>query len=301
METKIYTIKTRSGLHCGIGQGLSDIDLPTAKEAVSGYPFIPGTSLKGVLRDRFESNPDQDLFLSAFGQESTDKIDFAAALSFTDARLVCLPVRAYFGTFAYLTSTYALKLLKESLEMSGYSNLPALPDYPASTETDSYRASLSGETKLLGTGTLNERILLEDLDLLVDETSSPLADAWSEIIAGLVCGEDEEGKRLFKERFVIADDNVMAFLCETSLPVATHTRIGDNGVVAKGALWFEEFVPPEAIFYGNIYAEDSRSRNSRKLSAGELLDFVCQQPINCQVGGNATTGRGLISITFANI
>jgi len=56
METRMFTLKTRSGLHCGIGQGLSDIDLPTAKESVSGYPLVPGSSLKGVLRDRFESD-----------------------------------------------------------------------------------------------------------------------------------------------------------------------------------------------------------------------------------------------------
>jgi len=299
METRLYTIKTRSGLHCGIGQGLSDIDLPTAKEPVSGYPFIPGTSLKGVLRDRFTDASDQDLFLSSFGQASTGKIDFAAALSFTDARLLCLPVRAYFGTFAYLTSSYALNLLKETLSQSGFAELPGLPDYPAPTKTDSYRASLPQNSKLLGTGNLANRVLLEDLDLLVDAASSDLAGKWADLIAGLIYGDDEEGQRLFKERFVIADDNVLAFLSETSLPVATHTRIGENGVVANGALWFEEFVPPETIFYGNIHAEASRNRNGDSFKAGELLNFVCGQPIHCQVGGNATTGRGLISINFA--
>ncbi len=301
METKIYTIKTRSGLHCGIGQGLSDIDLPTAKEPISGYPFIPGTSLKGVLRDRFVNNGDQVTFATAFGQEATDKIDYAAALSFTDARLIALPVRAYFGTFAYLTSPYALNLLKDTLRQAGVKELPALPGYPAPTDTDNYRASLPQGSKLIGTGNLANRVLLEDLDLLVEPESSSEADLWAKFIAKMIYKDDEEGQRLFRERFVIADDNVLAFFCETSLPVATHTRIGENGVVVRGALWFEEFVPPETVFYGNIYAENSRNPRSRELSAGELLDFVCSQPIHCQVGGSATTGRGLISMTFADI
>ncbi|MBF0232302.1 MAG: type III-B CRISPR module RAMP protein Cmr4 [Desulfamplus sp.] len=314
METKTYIIKTRSGLHCGIGQGLSDIDLPTAKESVSGYPFIPATSLKGVLRDHF--NDQSDIFTTAFGQASSDRIDFAAALSFTDARLICLPVRAYFGTFAYLTSPYALNLLKTTLHDNGATDLPVIPDYPAMTETDCYRASLPEDSDLRNIGDLADQLLLEDLDLLVDNgnsqssqnsessqstqdsKNSQSAQEWADLIAHLLCGDDEEGQQLFKKHFAIADDNVLAFLCETALPVATHTRIGENGVVVDGALWFEEFVPPEAIFMGTIYAEDSRNSKHLNLNATQIIDFVSNRPINCQVGGNATTGRGLISITF---
>jgi len=296
METRTYTVKTRSGLHCGIGQGISDIDLPTAKESVSGYPFIPGTSLKGVLRDHFDDQ--SDIFTTAFGQGSRDRIDFAAALSFTDARLICLPVRAYFGTFAYLTSPYALNLLKRILHENGMLNLPDLPNFPVMATTDSYHASIPENSALRIGGDLTNKLLLEDLDLLVDDAESNLADSWSDVIAQLICGNDDEGQRLFKAHFAIADDNVLAFLCETALPVATHTRIGENGVVDDGALWFEEFVPPEAIFVGTIYSENSRNQHSRNLTATQLIDFVCNRSVNCQIGGNATTGRGLISIIF---
>jgi len=296
METRTYTIKTRSGLHCGIGQGISDIDLPTAKESVSGYPFIPGTSLKGVLRDHLDDQ--SDIFTTAFGQGSSDRIDFAAALSFTDARLICLPVKSYFGTFAYLTSPYALNLLKKILQENGMLNLPDLPNFPVMATTDSYHASIPENSALRISENLTNKLLLEDLDLLVDDAGSNLADSWADVIAQLICGNDDEGQRLFKAHFAIADDNVLAFLCETALPVATHTRIGENGVVEVGALWFEEFVPPEAIFVGTIYSENSKNKNNRNLTATELIDFISNSSINCQIGGNATTGRGLISIIF---
>lgn len=295
MKTKTYTIKTRSGLHCGIGQGVSDIDLPTAKETVSGHPLIPGSSLKGVLRDYFDNN--SEIFITAFGQGSSDRIDFAAALGFTDARLICLPVRAYFGTFAYMTSPYVLNLLKTILQEDGMNDLPGLPNYPAMVETDNYRASLPVVSALRAGERLSNKLLLEDLDLLLDEDST-LADAWADVIAKLVFGDDTEGQDLFKKHFAIADDNVLAFFCETALPVATHTRIGANGVVDPGALWYEEFVPPEAIFAGKIYSENSKNENKPELNAAQLIDFVCTRPINCQVGGNATAGRGLITITF---
>lgn len=308
MKMKIYALKTRSGLHCGIGQGLSDIDLPTARESVSGYPIIPGSSLKGILRDHFSQPEDSrdskeyQKFLAAFGPDtkSSGEIDFASALSFTDSRLICLPVRAYFGTFAYMASPYSLNVLKMLLKQAGRETLPGIPSYPSPKDTDSYRASITQNSKLISFGKLENRILLEDLDLLVDKNSGSLADDWAEVIGEMLYPGDEEGLKLFKERFAIADDNVMAFFCESALPVAAHTKIGENGVVQTGALWYEEFVPPEAIFVGAVFGEAGKGDKNKQFGADDLLDFVCSKHIDCQVGGNATTGRGLVSITFAN-
>ena len=302
MEARMFTLKTRSGLHCGIGQGLSDIDLPTAKEAVSGYPLVPGSSLKGVLRDRFEpNNGDKDnKFLAAFGQEAEkgeSGLDYASALSFTDARLICLPVRSYFGTFAYLASPYSLNILKEIARQGNKHSLPELPSYPKPTDTDSYRASIPENSKLVSFSRLAGKVLLEDLDLLVDSESSDIADKWGRYLAVLLYQGDDEGQNLFIEHFAIVDDNVLAFLCETALPVAAHNRIGENGIVEQWALWYEEYVPPEAVFAGVVYGEDGKGKHS-ELKSSVLLDYVCGGPLDIQVGGSATTGRGLVSIRF---
>ncbi len=293
MQMKIYTILTRSGLHCGIGQGLSDIDLPTAKESVTGYPFIPGSSLKGVLRNRFDDN--SEAFQAAFGPEPNSASEYASALSFSDARLVCLPVRSWFGTFAYMTSPTALNLLRRLLAEHGNSNLPGLPDF--ASETSTYRAALPKGSKLISQGRLAERVLLEDLDLLVDNKSQEIAGSWANLLAELLYSGEPQAQPLFKERFAIVDDNVMSFLCETGLPVAAHNCIDENGIVKAGALWYEEFVPPEAVFCGAIYAGDGKGTHSNR-KAEELLKLVCSQPIHTQVGGSATTGRGLITINF---
>ncbi|MFP7756004.1 type III-B CRISPR module RAMP protein Cmr4 [Thermodesulfobacteriota bacterium B35] len=303
MEMRLYTLRTRSGLHCGIGQGLSDIDLPTAREPVTGYPLVPSSSLKGVLRDRFDNGSDE--FYASFGQDgSKSSLDFAAALSFTDARLVCLPVRSYFGTFAYLASPFSLQILAELIQQKNHEkSLPDLPAYPAPGETDSYRASVPDISKLVSRaagGKLASRLLLEDLDLLIDEDSGDLAKGWADEISMMIYPDErnKKSRQLFVERFAIVDDNVLAFFCETSLPVAAHNRIGSNGIVARGALWYEEYVPPEAIFVGAVFGEQGRGKGNRKFSASDLLGFVCAEPLNCQVGGSATTGRGLVSIHF---
>ena len=302
MEMKLYTIKTRSGLHCGIGQGLSDIDLPTAKESVSGYPFIPGSSIKGVLRDQFNDSVNKEMFEASFGRDSKEgELDFASALSFGDARLICLPVRSYFGTFAYLASPYSLNILAEALRRTERTDLPGLPTYPPQRDTDTYRASVPADTKLLSKN-FTEQVLLEDLNLLVDSESSQLAEEWAKIIAKLLYpledDHSEQARDMFSQRFIIADDDVMSFLCETALPVATRIRINQvTGVVDNGALFLEEFVPPEAIFLGQIFADQGYGRYQH-LTSTNLCDFVCSRAIDCQVGGNATTGKGFVTINF---
>ena len=299
MEVRIFTMITRSGLHCGIGQGLSDIDLPTAKESVSGYPFVPGSTVKGVLRDRFVAmkNPGQKS-LAAFGEGpgANKSPGFASALSFSDARLVCLPVRSYFGTFAYLASPYSLSNVAEMLRWAEREAAPSLPVYPH--ETDIYRASVTSCSRLVAR-TQKKQVLLEDLDLTIDEHSTDLADQWANQLAELIYPGDTEASGYFKERFVICDDDIMSFLCTTALPVAPHIQIAENGVVKDGALWLEEFVPPEAVFAGKVIGERGKGEKNQDYQAKELLDLVCGKSINCQIGGNATTGRGLVSMNFS--
>ncbi len=41
-------------VHPGIGQNEGAIDLPVAREAITGYPYIPGSSMKGAWRTAFE-------------------------------------------------------------------------------------------------------------------------------------------------------------------------------------------------------------------------------------------------------
>jgi len=302
MIVKQYMLKTRSGLHCGIGQGLSDIDLPTAKEAVSGLPFVPGSSLKGVLREYFENDGDHDSFEAAFGQ-SGEVPEFASALSFGDARIVCLPARSYFGVFAYVSSPYSLRVLRDAAKQAGHEDFTGLPSFPPNPETYHCATTSGSVLSLPRSGGQNiDRVLLEDIDLLVDEELTEIADGWAAAIAQMVHpGEDDvanEDRELFSQRFMIVPDDVLTFLCETALPVATRIRIGEDGVVAAGALWYEEYVPPETLFTGMLAAENGRGKH-HQLSADHLMDLVTARPLECQIGGGATIGRGMVHIQFS--
>jgi len=303
MINKIFTLRALSSVHCGIGQGLNDIDLPTARNSVSGHPVIPASSIKGVLKDEFlnnglgEKNGDKDWKMtvrSLFGGDGSS--EFASAISIGDANLIALPVRSFFGTFAYLASPYTLQQLKTLFQRIGSSDqLPEIPTIGLRADNGAYKTIITANSLLKQID--NNSILLEEMDLLIEENSE-LADKWADIIAPLFF-DDEEGREIFKKRFAIVDDNGLNFCCECGLPVDARIAINDDtGTVKQGALWYEETIPAESLFTG-ITGVDNSYNSNLKATAGDLFEFLTASgTIYCQIGGKATTGKGFVAIDF---
>ena len=309
MVELIATIRTLSPLHCGCGAGLKDIDLPVIRHKVSGHPIIPGSSIKGVLKDYYhEKDGKTDETVQAlFGLDSentTDKTEskkangFASAISIGDGLLLALPVRSFYGTFAYLASPYTLQQFKSALGRTGKNGLPDIPG-GLRLDDDNFGVILT-KNSLLKIPGKDEKILLEEMDLKIDN-GNDAADEWAEIIAGYYCVNDEE-RELFKKRFAITDDNVLNFICDTGLPVEAHIRIDENtGAAKNGALWYEETVSPETFFFTNMGVDRSFKKDTKK-SAVELATMLnteeTKSPVHTQFGGKATTGKGFVSVCF---
>ncbi len=51
MRRLYYSIKALTPLHVGVGAGLGHIDLPIQREVHTKFPMIPGSSVKGALRE----------------------------------------------------------------------------------------------------------------------------------------------------------------------------------------------------------------------------------------------------------
>ncbi|QTA80249.1 Putative CRISPR type III-B/RAMP module RAMP protein Cmr4 [Desulfonema limicola] len=292
MINKIFTIHTLSPVHCGIGQGLNDIDLPTARNSISGHPIIPASSIKGVLKEAFLNKETgcQNEIESLFGSDSGD---FASAVSIGDANLLALPVRSFYGTFAYLVSPYTLMQLKTLFKRIGSTDiLPAIPE--VGLEENNYKVFLTENSLLKGN---NNLVLFEEMDLLAVQNNR-LADEWADIIASLYFNDDE-GKEIFKKRFAIIDDNALNFCCESGLPVDARIAIDvETGTVKDGALWYEETIPPETLFVGIIGIDRSYNKNNKATDI-ELKDFLTKSDeIYFQVGGKYTTGKGFVSLKF---
>lgn len=108
MQAKLYFVHALTPLHAGTGQGVGVIDLPIAREKATGIPYLPGSSVKGVLRDASKSS-DSAATIAVFGPETENASAHAGALQVADARLLLLPVRSLRGTYAWVTSPLLLR------------------------------------------------------------------------------------------------------------------------------------------------------------------------------------------------
>ena len=299
MKNMLFSIRALSSVHCGVGQGSSDIDLPTARHAVSGHPLIPGSSLKGVLKDEFlhgkyHNELNNDKVRALFGGDPSEKSEsYASAISVGDANLVALPTRSNFGTFAYLTSTYTLQMFKDLCMRVGKKDCPAIPTFgQVDPQNGHYKVALTTDSVLCAPGTKN--VYLEELDLTEDVSLKAICDAWADLLSKHFF-TDDEGQILFKKRFAIVDDNALNFLTETALPVDAHIAIEDKtGCVKKGALWYEETMAPETLLAG-VISVDRYFDVRQGAFADDLAKLISEQKsLYCQIGGKATTGKGFV-------
>ena len=290
-NTRIYWLHTLSPTHAGIGRGLGYIDLPIDRDSITGWPIVRGSGFKGVWRDwavqKKLLNIDQ-----AFGRADKDGDSAnSGALIPTDAKLVCLPVRSYRGTFAWATSPLCLQLVRRTLSLAGGKNLPDPPK------------ALSDDNAHHPPGTVlieDKRIFLEDLDFKAVECKT--AEAWARLIAENVFAGDTDWQEQFNKRFVVLPDSAFDFLCETGTEVHTRVRIDDSTkTVAPGALWTEESLPTETILMGIIQCDRVFGNNGEDITPQGLLDRFAQATLTLQIGGKATVGRGQVRVVFAEV
>ncbi len=272
MKTRPFLLHALSPLHAGTGHSADVIDLPTARMKATGIPFVPGSSIKGVLRDA-RAGADRGRIEAVFGP-SDDPGAHAGALVVSDARLLALPVRSFRGTFAWATSPLLLVLAKRDLGEMGF----ALSVPPLSGRG----ARLTEKSACLHDG----RLYLEDLDLPA-QPSAEVAE-WAKLLAPYA----SPGEDVFTRRFAVVDDDTMAFLWETATQVDARVRLdASTRTVASGALWLEESLPPETLLIGLLAADRSR-RKDVPMDPEQVLEFALPREEILQFGGKATTGRG---------
>ena len=287
-NTRLYWLHALTPLHVGAGRGVGYIDLPVMREKVTNWPLVPGSAVKGVLRDYHEIKK-STLLDAAFGKGG-DEHSNSGSLVFTDGRIVCLPVRSFYGTFAWCASSLALQRLARDLKAADA--LPQAADVPEVQEGQCLPGSDTSKLRDAG-----GKVFLEDLDFTTQ--SSREAKAWANWLAEQVFAGDANWKNAFLERFVMLPDNVFNFLCDTGTEVAARVRIEDDKkTVANGALWYEEALPAETILGGLVWCDRVFGGNGTK--PAELLDACCGTSLDLQIGGKSTVGHGRVRCIFTN-
>lgn len=109
-KANLMFLYTETSLHAGSGTSLGVVDLPIQREKYTDFPVIQASGVKGAIREWFEfqdkDNKDKRKLELTFGPETigSEESGYAAAITFTDARILLFPVRTLKGIFAYCTS-----------------------------------------------------------------------------------------------------------------------------------------------------------------------------------------------------
>ena len=265
--TQPFLMHALSPLHAGVGHSAGVIDLPIARMKATGIPVVPGSSIKGVLRETRRGHSD---LIKTFGSANAEH---AGALVVGDARLLALPVRSFKGTFAWVTSPLLLLLAKQDLKCE--------LKIPRIAET----GAIVPHELCLHAG----KIYLQDLDLVASADNNEISKVklWTKKLQPYVCPDLAED--YFSERFVVVDDETMTFLWETATQVDMRNRLDPvTHTTVTGALWSEESLPPESLLIGLMDAHDGWGTGRDK-----VLNCALPKGENVlQFGGKATVGRG---------
>jgi CRISPR-associated protein Cmr4 len=316
--TGIYTV---TPTHCGTGQAAGAIDLPIAREAGTGFPVLPATSLKGVARDyamRDSLSPEEGrlseqeidrLFGPALDPEAEGNLA-AGALAFTEGRLVALPIRSLNRPFLHVSCPLGMERLARDLRALGVEDF--LPD--GWREAGSEPGGAQVADAALGGHTL----VLEDLVYAEAEVvHRPGLSRLGQRLAELLPAEEKETRARLAGGLVVIPDQDFSDLMQRAVPVRARTKLTggkttdkwtdpESGKEESGNLWYEEFLPSDCLFVAFI--GQRRQRNPRP-DSGSGPPVSSESPLQrlrdragalevVQIGGNETVGNGLCLWTF---
>ncbi len=304
-RTAVLFLHAQTALHPGSGTALGVVDLPIQRERHTQWPLVPGSALKGILRDRCreqarvnhggsrkKANEEDAELVAAFGPGKIDESSsHAGALAVTDARILAFPVRSLKGVFAWVTCPAVLERFHRDLQLARLGAPPLPPAAPKSEQALCAAAS----PLLVPNGHQAKHLVLEEFEFERTGDAGELAQ-W---IAERAVGDEFTKARLGGHLAVLHDDDFSHFVRHATEVVA---RIGldyDTKTVKTGALFYQEFLPAETLFYALVFANDSRRDGTAPMRAADILGYLRGHVPDgsvLQIGGDETIGKGLCTV-----
>ncbi|MFH1620327.1 MAG: type III-B CRISPR module RAMP protein Cmr4 [bacterium] len=284
-QKNLLFLYAQSPLHSGAGSSSGVVDLPISRERHTNYPNIPGSALKGVFRHKawaLTQNDKNENLTKAFGPDSDEEKAAAGSLTFTDAKILAFPVRSVKKVFVWVTCPEVLGRLIRDLDMLKQSPFKV----PQGISPLTCRITTKSGTTLLADQP-NMKLVLDEY-LLSAQPAQEAASAAEWLAANaLPKGDafDYFRHKLATDFVVISDEDFRDFVTH-STQIQARIKINyETRTVDKGALFYEEALPPETILYSMVFAEDEAAMQY-------LKDEVKVEMF--QAGGDSTTGRGII-------
>jgi CRISPR-associated protein Cmr4 len=297
-EPKSYFLFTHTPLHVGAGQSVGYVDLPIQREPHTKIPLVPGSSLKGVLRDRdeFEDTAKNWLFGRAAGDADGGS---AGALLIGEARVLCFPVRSAKGSFAWVTCPLALARYVRDAKPENAPNqpLPTVFNGLSETPNDQSRVTvLAGSEVTLTRNEGNQQVrevVLEEYTYLAESNDALIQ--WEAHLNDLAGLRDDPVWKLLPGRLVIVPDGIFSFYVQSACEIAQHVAINDDtGTAQDKALFNQENCPSETLFHGLVAAQKINS----KAAEDAIRELAKLSGKTLQIGGSETTGLGWCSFLF---
>jgi CRISPR-associated protein Cmr4 len=301
-----------SPVHMGAGQAIGVIDNPIQRERHTHHPCFAGSGIKGAVRHAWEAlcqavpegekSKLQAHLDAIFGPES-NKEPHAGAVSFGDAQLVLFPVRSLKGGYVYATCPTAIERARRLLNLIGVNiSWPALPDL---NEGECLLANPALTTERAENGKQVSVLLLEAFEYVVKEEECEALKSignWLKDNALPKQNGKDDAFEYFRSKIasdlVVLSDTDFAYFSEHATLVEPHVRINDaTGTADDRGLFFTENLPPESLMVAPLLASQTRTGKGNDLEAEAVITQVCtvlNHAKYLQIGGDATTGRGLV-------
>ncbi|WP_054950071.1 type III-B CRISPR module RAMP protein Cmr4 [Numidum massiliense] len=301
-KAKPFLLHAITSVHAGSGSEIGIVDLPIQREKHTGYPKVESSSLKGAIRFQTEgsctSEQEKKKFELVFGAKPRTENDTgdtsnanetqASAIAFSDARILLFPVRSLRGVFTWITCPHVLKRFNDERKVYANGNVVeelVVPD----VSSDASVYPVSSDHILVG----NDKLILEEYTFhaTVDEEAQILARQISQMLGDHLSID-------VAQRIAVLSDSDFSDFVKLSTEVNARIKVGDNGTVDSGALWYEENVPPEAVFYSFLFIGNVRGKGIDGMqTAADVAQFMVEDenfPAVFQLGGNYTIGKGMM-------
>ena len=272
-----------SSIHAGVGRSLGVVDLPMARESATDYPVVVGSSLKGALRDKFETGQRMKGMNAEEARESAavpfGKSDSAGGLMISDARLLLLPVRSLTASYRWATCPHLIERFRRDLARAGTEPRPLIPEVEHGTVLVSEQGSITA-AEISNCGSM----FLEERQFQIHSVSlKDLVDA----IEPLILHGDTRNR--VSSRLAVLHDDDFSWFARYGLSIQARNVLED-GTKRNKNLWYEETLPPDTVMYALVVARDDNA-------LGVLCELFTETDPYMQTGGNETVGQGWFAIT----
>ena len=275
MNKHFITLFAQSPVHVGAGNSVGAVDSPVMRERHTRIPVIPGSALKGVISDLWQGKrADNSDAVLLFGSEDA-KSASAGQLLIGEARVLAFPLRSAKKSFAWITCPLTLERFRRD---SGRDfEIPALSNEEHCWAPDDLK--------------LNDQIVLEEYTFMVKNNTAKLAAALKDIT-------DDKLWKTLAERLVLVTDEIFSFFVENACEIVARIGIDDEkGTVKAGALFNQEQVPSETLFYFPVAAENKKDMDA-ETALSRLKEKLAENGNMIQVGGDETIGLGFCEVKF---